>query len=186
MKAMSNYTAAAMLAFIFVLGVFIGVGADRWYVKRNFHEFARSQFMGEVERHGPPMFLRGGDRPFRHDDAEFKQRVMKKFVERLALNDEQARAVGALLESNRGLMDGKRELFFKEIRSVMERTDVEIMKLLDEKQKAEFNKMIAEKRARGERPAGGPGMDGPPRDASHSGPPEDGPRRGVLSGGKLK
>ncbi len=186
MKAMSNYTAAAVLAFIFVLGVFIGVGADRWYVKRNFHDFARSQFMGEVERHGPPIFFHGANKPPRHDDAEFKQRVMKKFVDRLALSDEQARAIGTLLESNRGLMDGKRDLFFREIRGVMERTDSEIMKLLDEKQKAEFKKMIAEKMARGDRPAGDPGMDNPPREASRPGPPDDGPRRGVLSGGKLK
>ncbi len=186
MKAISNYAAAAVLVFIFVLGVFLGVGADRWYVKRNFHEFARSQFMGEVERHGPPMLFHGGDRPPRHNDAEFKQRVMKRFVERLGLSDAQARAIGALLDSNRGLMDGKREVFIKEIRSVMERTDAEIMKLLDEKQKAEFRKMIAEKRAHGEKPPDGPGLDGPPRGASHYGPPDDGPRRGVLSGGKLK
>ncbi len=186
MKAMSNYTAAAVLAFIFVLGVFIGVGADRWYVKRNFHDFARSQFMGEVERHGPPMLFHGANRPPRHDDAEIKQRVMKRFVERLTLSDEQARKIGVLLESNRGLMDGKRDLFFKEIRGVMERTDAEIMKLLDEKQKVEFKKMIAEKRAHRERPDDGPGLDGPPREASRPGPPDDGPRRGVLSGGKLK
>ncbi len=38
---------------------------------------------------------------------------MKKFVDRLALSDEQARAIGTLLESNRGLMDGKRDLFFR-------------------------------------------------------------------------
>lgn len=186
MKAMSNYTAAAVLAFIFVLGVFIGVGADRWYVKRNFHDFARSQFMGEVERHGPPMLFHGANKPPRHDDAEFKRRVVKKFVDRLALSDEQARAIGVLLESNRGQMDQKRESFFKDIRALMERTDAEIVKLLDEKQKVEFKKMMAERRMPVGRPPDAPGLDEPVGPTPNAAPPEDRPRRGVLSGGKLK
>ncbi len=186
MKAVSNYTAAAVLALVFTLGAFLGAGADRWYVKRNFREFARSHFMDEVARHGPHMLYRKDGMPPRHDDAEFKQRVMKKFTERLSLTAEQARAIADLLESNRGRMDGKREAFFNDIRALIERTDAEIMKLLDEKQKAEFRKMMAERRAFGERPPGGPGLEdvsGPPPNVA---PPDDRPRRGVLSGGKLK
>lgn len=186
MKAVSNYTAASVLALVFALGVFLGAGADRWYVKRNFREFARSHFMDEVGRHGPHMLFRKDGVPPRHDDAEFKQRVMKRFTERLSLTAEQARSIGELLESNRGRMDGKREAFFNDIRALMERTDAEIMNLLDEKQKVEFRKMMAERRAHGERPPGAPGMEdvsGPPPSMS---PPDEGPRRGVLSGGKLK
>ena len=186
MKAISNYTAAAVLLFVFVLGVFLGLGADRWYVKRNFHRFAQSHFMGEVERHGPPMFFHGGERPERRDDAGFRQRVMAKFVDRLSLSGDQARAIEALLKSNRDLMDQKRELFFKEIRTVMERTDAGVLKLLDEKQAAEFTKMIAERKTHREGPPEGPGLGGPPQDGSYSVPPDDRPRRGVLSGGKLK
>ena len=92
MKAVSNYTAASVLALVFALGAFLGAGADRWYVKRNFGEFARSHFMDEVGRHGPHMLYRKDGVPPRHDDAEFKQRVMRRFTERLSLTAEQARS----------------------------------------------------------------------------------------------
>lgn len=52
MKAMSKYRILAVLLSVFMLGVFLGAGASRWYIKRNFEEFARSHLKDEAERRG--------------------------------------------------------------------------------------------------------------------------------------
>lgn len=147
MKPVPQRAVLPLLALSLALGLFAGALADRFYINRNFHRFARSHFIREIDRRGPEMFLNPGvkGRPpgnVREDHEMFKEKALRQLTTRLRLTDVQQRSIGEVMEFHRRSVDARKELFFRELRFIVDRTSAEIEHLLSEEQRVEFAKLM--------------------------------------------
>jgi hypothetical protein len=147
MKPLPQRAVLPLLALTLALGFFAGAMADRFYINRNFHRFARSHFIREIDRRGPEMFLNPGvkGRPpgnVREDHEMFKEKALRQLTARLRLTDAQQRSIGEVMDFHRQSVDARKELFFRELRFIVDRTSAEIEHLLSEDQRVEFAKLM--------------------------------------------
>jgi hypothetical protein len=93
------------------------------------------------------MFLNPGvkGRPpgnVREDHEMFKEKALRQLTARLRLTDAQQRSIGEVMDFHRQSVDARKELFFRELRFIVDRTSAEIEHLLSEDQRVEFAKLM--------------------------------------------
>lgn len=110
------------------LGVFIGLGIDRVYVRRHFPRAAKSYLRGQISPEG--------------QQARIKL-IAGRLQRELSLSDQQVSEVRDILEKARSEINPAWETFRMVLLSSKEKVITEILSVLDPAQKEKFKKLTA-------------------------------------------
>jgi len=138
--SLSRTAIAAYLALVFACGAVLGVFGDRFYSVYTGSTVARSG------QKGPKM-----------SPEEFTRHRFKVLQDRLRLTDSQLTQIHLIYDETRALYEEQRKRSLPELQKITKDQQEKILKLLNEDQRGEYEKILKEDEDRRRRPGpGGP------------------------------
>lgn len=119
-----------LIIIIYATGIFTGAILDRKYSEKKHYE-QRSKFSDKLFGSSP-----------KERSNIIKSFLVEKMTQRLSLNTNQKEQVREILDENEGEFLIIRKRIIKDLKVLKMKVDGEILEILNEKQKEEYNKMM--------------------------------------------